>query len=668
MYKSKHSLFIILLIGISFLISFIPEKKSSVPREEGPNDFRIVKYNNPDAVVDLGVGLWGWPIPIDYDKDGDMDLLVSSQGKPYNGLYLFENKTGGTNPVFEKPVRLSNSIKDIQVSYINGMPRVMIPGAELLDFTHRFGKARKKLFPVDSILRDLKQKPRFDQWKLTDYDNDGDEDIVVGVDDWSEYGMDNGYNKSGKWVKGPLHGYLYLLENRNGQYINKGRIRVNGKDLDVYGTPSPNFADFDGDGDMDLVCGEFLDKLSWFENTGTREKPVYARQRFLENEKGLIRMDLEMSIPVAVDWNKDGFTDLVVGDEDGRIALIENTGKVKNNMPVFRSPVYFRQKADDLKFGALTTPFSVDWDNDGKEDIICGNSAGYISFIKNMGGHEETPSWAAPECLKSNGKTIRIQAGDSGSIQGPAEAKWGYTTLTVADWDGDGLKDLLVNSIWGKVIWYKNTGTLTSPKLAAAANVKADWGNSKPPKPEWNWWEPEDWQALVTEWRTVPYAIDWNKDGLMDLIMLDHEGYLCFFERFKKNKTLLLRPGQRIFYSINASGFNHRQEVTDSLPGILRLNTGKAGTSGRRKFCLADWDGDGKTDILVNSKNISLVRNMGTKNGMIQVAGSYMLSDMLLAGHTTSPTVVDWNKDGIPDLLVGAEDGHFYYFRNPRKQ
>ena len=42
------------------------------------------------------------------------------------------------------------------------------------------------------------------------------------------------------------------------------------------------------------------------------------------------------------------------------------------------------------------------------------------------------------------------------------------------------------------------------------------------------------------------------------------------------------------------------------------------------------------------------------------------LDDRVLAGHTTSPTVVDWDKNGIPDLLVGAEDGYLYYKTNPR--
>ena len=35
-----------------------------------------------------------------------------------------------------------------------------------------------------------------------------------------------------------------------------------------------------------------------------------------------------------------------------------------------------------------------------------------------------------------------------------------------------------------------------------------------------------------------------------------------------------------------------------------------------------------------------------------------------LAGHTTSPTTVDWNGDGKRELLIGAEDGHLYWMPN----
>ena len=85
------------------------------------------------------------------------------------------------------------------------------------------------------------------------------------------------------------------------------------------------------------------------------------------------------------------------------------------------------------------------------------------------------PPGPPPVRLQADGKTIRIQAGNNGSIQGPCEAKWGYTTLNVADWDHDGLLDLVVNSIWGKIEWYRNIGEPGKPQLAAAEPVRVAW-------------------------------------------------------------------------------------------------------------------------------------------------------------------------------------------------
>ena len=273
--------------------------------------------------------------------------------------------------------------------------------------------------------------------------------------------------------------------------------------------------------------------------------------------------------------------------------------------------------------------------------------------------------WSKPELLESNGKIIRIMAGPNGSIQGPCEAKWGYTTLNACDWDHDGLIDLVVNSIWGKVVWYRNVGTRQAPELAAARPIEVEWPGN-PAKPAWNWWEPAG-KALATQWRTTPAVIDWNHDGLNDLVMLDVEGYLTLFERRKIDGVLHLMPPARVFHGKSASAFDqsHRHSTENKASGPLRLNTESAGRSGRRKFCFVDWDRDGRTDLLVNSRNINFLRNVSKGESKTIFEDTGPVDTRRLAGHTTSPAVVDWDDNGIPDLLVGAEDGFLYYLENP---
>ncbi|MDN5213358.1 VCBS repeat-containing protein [Fulvivirgaceae bacterium BMA12] len=628
-------------------------------QEKPSPKFERLIYQDPNLVVDLGVGLWAWPLPMDYDDDGDYDLLVSCRDVPFNGLYFFENTTGEAFPVFNPPVKIGDALKDVQLSYVDGKPRVLLPGKELLDFKTEIAGNPKSLFPEDTFKK-LHKKIRSNQWKYVDYENDGDLDIVAAIQDGEDYGWDNAFDEHGVWTNGPLHGFVYLIENIDGAYQLKDKIMAGGKPIDVYGTPSPNFDDFDNDGDLDIICGEFIDKFTWFENIGTRENPQYAAGRYLQNSDEILKMDLQMIVPVSLDWDKDGDVDLIVGDEDGRVAFLEHTGKIEDHMPVFREPRYFQQRAEYVKFGALVTPFGTDWDDDGDEDLICGNSAGYIGFIENLDGGNP-PSLAPPVYLKANNEVIRILAGENGSIQGPCEAKWGYTTLSVADWDHDGLKDIIVNSIWGKVIWYKNIGTRGDPLLAAAQPIRVQWEGDTP-KPEWFWWEPEP-NTLATQWRTTPTAIDWNADGLTDLIMLDPAGYLSYFERYNSVSGLRLKPGKKIFHAQPAS-YTRRNKVADSVAGSLRLNTDKYGASGRRKLAFGDWDHDGDTDILLNSLNALLIENLSEQEGKVHMKMNGSLSDQKLAGHTTSPTLVDWDKNGIPDLILGAEDGHFYYLKN----
>ena len=619
-----------------------------------------IMYNNPELKsVDLGVGLWAWPFPADFDNDGDLDLLVNCPDKPFNGLWLFENKTGGKNPVLKAPVKLAESQRNLQIFPWDGKYVATISGVVFPDFLNSFYKNPDTLFNRD-FYKNIMKDPRFNLWRFVDYENDGDKDIVIAIDDWTDYGWDNAYDKNGVWKNGPLHGKVYLIEQTSaGKFVEPKPILAGGAEIDNFSISGSLFEDFDGDGDLDIVISEFVDRLSWIENTGSRQKPVYAKPQFIKIKNKILHLDLEMIVPSAADWDADGDIDLIVGIEDGRVVFMENTGKKDNNGPVFKEPVYLQQEPQYLKFGALVTPYSVDWDDDGDEDLICGNTAGHIGFIENLSGGEN-PRWAKPVYLEAGGETILILAGENGSIQGPAEQKWGYTTLTVADWNGDGLKDIVSNSIWGKIEWLENTGKTGKPKLAKAKPVEVEWPGTNP-KPKWTWWNPEG-KNLVTQWRTVPYVYDWNRDGLQDLIMLDHEGYLCFWERFSENGNLRLKPGKRIFTA--AAGSKVSELFANDEKGFLRLNTKEAGGSGRRKFCITDWDHDGLPDLIVNSVNVTWLRNLGEKNGLVVLEDKGTLSDAVLAGHSTSPTLVDWDKNGIQDILIGAEDGHFYLLKN----
>ena len=398
-------------------------------------DLERLRYNHPGLVVDLGVGLWAWPLPVDYDQDGDLDLLVSCPDKPANGIYFFENPDGNvTQPVFLPGKRIAPGQRNITISHLPGGPRIMIPGREFTGWRKNNFTDLKPVYPGTNLLsRD--RKIRTNQWSLVDLDGDDVLEMVVGVGEWTDYGWDDAYNSEGTWTNGPLHGWVYVIRagTEEDSWQQPELLRAGGMPIDVFGKPAPNFADFDGDGDLDLVCGEFLDKFTYFQNTGTRKQPVYAAGRRLLWRGRPLAMQLQMIVPVAIDWDRDGDVDLVVGDEDGRVALVEHSGRVVDGLPRFLPPVYFRQQADEVKFGALATPVGFDWDGDGDDDILCGNTAGQVAFIENLSGAGQfPPRWSAPRLLKAAGKPIQIMAGPNGSIQGPCEAKWGYTTFSYA--------------------------------------------------------------------------------------------------------------------------------------------------------------------------------------------------------------------------------------------
>ena len=355
-------------------------------------------------------------------------------------------------------------------------------------------------------------------------------------------------------------------------------------------------------------------------------------------------MDLCMIQPRVVSWHTDGRPSLVIGEEDGRVALVENLAP-RGQEPNFAPPRYLEQVDPYLKSGALSRPVAVDWNGDGKLDLLSGNSAGYIQFFENTGSNA-APVFEDRGYLQAGGKVIRRMAGPNGSVQGPAETKWGYTNISVADWDLDGKLDILVNDIWGAVIWYRNIGTATKPELAAAQPIEVEWpGDAAQAR----------LGVVAAEGQATRDAVAHHAGGRRlgsrRSARPGDAGLSADMSRSiaasAKNGALVLLPPERIFVE----------------PGgrFLNLAAGRGGASGRRKINLVDWDGDGDLDLVTDGPDGPVwYENIGSQQKpVMQLRGALLKTKV--HGHNPTPYVVDWNGDGKPDLIVGTQDGFFYY-------
>lgn len=632
------------------------------------NDFVELPYNGLKT-MDLKAGIIPSLSVGDFDGDGDLDVILSNEGNAaLHGVWFYENPTGkrdASDVVFLPPRKLGKGRAYLVSSRMEDGSYIFCDSGE---FTTNTLQGTDALTPFKGLTKNIHfNNVRRNDWRLKDYDGDGRTDLIVSVGDWTIYGWDNNYDERGNWKRGPLHSYFYWLKNLGGDTLETTTWATpqllttqDGLPLDTYGNPSALLEDWDGDGDLDLITCDFLDNFWYFENCGTRINPVWSAARRICQRDGE-RLNCDLCIPhmQAVDWDNDGRLDLLVSEEDGRVGFYHNDGRAVNGAPAFAPARYLQQQATTVNFGLLATPCAFDWDGDGDEDILCGNSAGYIAFIENLSGAGITnPAWAAPRKLTVGGKPFRVMAGVNGSIQGPAEHKWGYTCLTVGDWDSDGRPDIIYNSIWGEIMLLRNLGK----ELSAPEPVTAAWHGAQP-ELKWGWRKPSHLSspdAILTQWRTTPVMCDWNKDGLMDLILIDHEGYLAFWQRQRHGNDLILLPPQRALVDENGAPLRLAgAQYPNHTPNIF------AGGSGRRKVCVCDWNGDGLLDIIANGKNARIYLQTRHADGKWFFCDSGDAAPRNLYGHSTAPTPLHLSPNALPSLLLGTESGFLYLLQNP---
>ena len=139
---------------------------------------------------------------------------------------------------------------------------------------------------------------------------------------------------------------------------------------------TPALGDLDGDGDLDLFVGESSGELNFYRNDGGTGAPDFqlVSDKFQDIDVG------RRSVPTLVDLDGDGDLDLAVGSEISGLRIFINEG-------TRQEPVFVETEPFGPEVPAFTTPAFADINGDGSLDLVTGgNGGGLIVFLAAEGG------------------------------------------------------------------------------------------------------------------------------------------------------------------------------------------------------------------------------------------------------------------------------------------
>ena len=142
--------------------------------------------------------------------------------------------------------------------------------------------------------------------------------------------------------------------------------------------------------------------------------------------------------PSAVDWDADGDLDLVVGNFAGSFYLFVGEGEGRFQP----APEVIMTGESPLTIeGAHSDPFPVDWDGDGDLDLLSGSSSGGVQWAENVADKGASPKLSPFQSLVEPGPSIpRGEMRNEEDLAGPANS----TRIWVDDVNADGKLDILV--------------------------------------------------------------------------------------------------------------------------------------------------------------------------------------------------------------------------------
>lgn len=191
---------------------------------------------------------------------------------------------------------------------------------------------------------------------VVDYNHDGNPDIVCGsADGFLSYFEGEGFTDR--------------LHVARAQKLTD----ETGEPLTTAGYSAPQLADVDGDGVLDLICGDNSGKVLWYRGDGS-----------LAFEPQGCLVDLELAcqaLPAVGDCNADGIPDLCVGSDEGTLTVFFGQRDSDNQLLYTnQNAVNLTEQAADQALGAWLAPAFVDWNGDGITDLATGVFDGYVGI------------------------------------------------------------------------------------------------------------------------------------------------------------------------------------------------------------------------------------------------------------------------------------------------
>jgi hypothetical protein len=297
----------------------------------------------------------------DLDGDGDPDL-TSADALPHNCLYWFENDGKGrfTRHFIQKddPERLErHGIGDIDR---DGDPDVVIVknlNGDLLWFENS-GKPRNGQRWKRHVITKGGLPGAYDV-AVADLDRDGDLDVAGSgwrLGNQFAWFENDGSPKDGVWTK-------HLIE------------------AEIAETRTIRAADFDGDGDLDLLgTAPMANQIMWYENSG---KPAATRWK-----KHVIDRPIRPMHGEPVDLDRDGDTDVVMATGMSAPKEAKNSHEVawyENNPKP--GGIAWTKHIICRRFSDAIEAVAADLDADGDTDVVATSwrNPGQVVWFENRG-------------------------------------------------------------------------------------------------------------------------------------------------------------------------------------------------------------------------------------------------------------------------------------------